>query len=304
MLKRYDIVDEKLVESTSQKSRILVYIDPDEIEKKYLIQDLLIDENTLHSALDPHELSLLEFEPQHTAIIFKRPKNYSAKDQLLFKPTTIGMFLFSDKLIIVMPENVTLFDGKAFTKVSSLTDVMLKQLYRSIRHFTEHLKVINMISDEIERKINRAMENRYLINLFTLEKSLVYYVDAIMSNGGVLGKIKTYSAKLGFTQEQIEFLDDMIIDNNQCNIQAQNYSDILASLMDARASIVSNNLNILIKILNIITIAIMVPSLVVSVFSMNVKLPIGEHPYAFWIICGLAGISVVAVLLIWRALKL
>jgi magnesium transporter len=304
MLKYYEIIVERLTETSNPKSPILVYIDPDENEKKYLINDLLIDENTLHSALDPNELSLLEFEPQHTAVIFKRPKNYSAKDQLLFKPTTVGVFFFSDKLIIVMPENITLFDGKVFSKVNSLTEVMLKLLYRSIRHFTEHLKVINMISDDIERKINRAMENKHLINLFTLQKSLVYYVDAISSNGGVLEKIKNYSSKLGFNQEQIELLDDIIIENNQCNIQAQNYSDILASLMDARASIVSNNLNILIKILNIITIAIMVPSLVVSIFSMNVKLPIGEHPNAFWIVCGLAGVSVMAVLLLWRALKL
>lgn len=304
MLRRYEIIEEKLTESTSDKSPVMVYVDPDENEKKHLVHDLLLDENTLNSALDPNELALLEFEPQHTAVIFKRPKNYSAKDQLLFKPTTVGTFLFADKLIIVIPEEVLLFDGKVFTRVNSLTEVMLKLLYRSIRHFTDHLKVINMISDEIERKINRAMENKHLINLFTLEKSLVYYVDAISSNSGVLEKLKNYSTRLSFNQEQIELLDDIMIENNQCNIQAQNYSDILASLMDARASIVSNNLNILIKILNIITITIMVPTLIVSIFSMNVRLPIGEHPYAFWVICGLAAISVATILLIWRALKL
>jgi magnesium transporter len=304
MLQQYEITDCKLTDSCKAESPILVYTDPDENEKKHLVNDFLIDENTLNSALDPNELSLLEFEPGHTAIIFKRPKNYSAKDQLLFKPTTIGAFLFPDKLVIVLPEPVVLFDGKIFTKVSSLTEVMLKLIFRSVRHFTEHLKVINMISDEIERKINRAMENKYLINLFTLEKSMVYYVDAISSNSSILERIKHNTAKLGFNQEQIELLDDIIIENNQCNIQAQNYSEILASLMDARASIVSNNLNILIKILNIVTIAIMVPTLVVSFFSMNVRLPFGEHPYAFWFVCGFAGVSVLAVLLIWRALKL
>jgi len=304
MLNRYKICVDKLVESDTDDSPILVYVDPDENEKKHLVNDYLIDENTLHSALDPNELSLLEFEPQHTAIIFKRPKNYSAKDQLLFKPTTVGMFCFVDKIIIVMPENVVLFDGKVFSKVNSLTDVMLKLLYRSIRHFTDHLKVINMISDEIERKINRAMENKHLINLFTLEKSLVYYVDAISSNGGVLEKLKNYSSKFGFNQEQMEFLDDIIIENNQCNRQAQIYSDILASLMDARASIVSNNLNILIKILNLITITLMVPTLIVSIFSMNVKLPMQTLGHAFWIVCGFASISVLVVLFIWRALKL
>ena len=119
------------------------------------------------------------------------------------------------------------------------------------------------------------MENKYLINLFSLEKSLVYYLNAINSNGVLIEKIRHNAARIGFTQEKMELLDDIIIENNQCYRQAEIYSNILASLMDARVSIVSNNLNVLMKTLNIITIAIMVPTFVVSRFSMNVKIPFG-----------------------------
>jgi magnesium transporter len=125
--------------------------------------------------LDPDEPARLECEPNHIAIVFKRPKNYSGEDQLLFKATTVGVFFFGEFLIIVLSEDTNLFEGKPFSRVSSPREVLLKLIYRSIFHFLEHLKIINLLSDEVEQKINRAMENRFLINLFTLQKSLVYY---------------------------------------------------------------------------------------------------------------------------------
>jgi len=147
------------------------------------------------------------------------------------------------------------------------------------------------------------MENRYLLNLFTLEKSLVYYLNAINGNSILLQKLKNYTSKIGFTQEEEELLDDLIIENSQCYKQSEIYSNILSGLMDARASIVSNNLNVLMKTLNIITIGIMVPTFVVSAFSMNVSIPLENNPFAFIIILSLALVSVVAFMLFWRLKK-
>lgn len=304
MIKKFDISGNKIVETEKEKAAILYYINPDDEEKRTLTDKYKIDEHTLNSALDPNELARLEFEPDHIAIILKRPKKYEARDQLLFKVPTIGIFLFKNFMIIVSAEDITLFDGKLFFSVSNLNELLLKIIYRSIHHFVDHLKVINMITDELEQKINRSMENRYLINMFSLEKSLVYYLDAIHSNSALIGKIKHNAAKFELSQELLELLDDITIENNQCYEQAQNYSEILASLMDARASIVSNNLNILIKVLNIITILLMVPTMVVSIFSMNVPLPLQGHPQAFWIILGLSGLSVLGVIFIWWRLRL
>ncbi|MCX5867331.1 MAG: magnesium transporter CorA family protein [Proteobacteria bacterium] len=299
MLNRYKISDDRVTETTEEKSPILVYVSPDEAEKKLLINTYKLDEHTLNSALDPDESSRFEIEPDHFAIIFKRPTNLSGRDQLLFKSTTIGAFLFSDRLIIVMAGDVCLFEGKQFTRVSSLSDIVLRLIFRSIFHFLEHLKVINMISEELEQKINQSMENRYLIHLFTLEKSLVYYLNAINSNNVLIEKIKLNAAKLGLNPEQLELLDDLLIESTQCLRQAEIYSNILASLMDARVSIVSNNLNVLMKTLNIITICIMVPTLVVSVFSMNVNIPLAHLSFAFWIILLLAVGSTIGFLLLW-----
>jgi magnesium transporter len=304
MQRTYAISDSRLVETTDGTGPIRVFIAPDEAERRLLVDSYKLDEHTLSSALDPDELSRLEFEPEHAALIFKRPRNYSGHDGVMFKVASCGAYLFRDQLIIVQADDLSLFEGRQFTRVSTLPEVMLKLLYRSIFHFLEHLKIINTISGELEQKINEAMENRYLINLFGLEKSLVYYVSSINSNGMLLDKLKLNAQKLGLTPEEIEFLDDTIIENTQCYKQADIYSSILAGLMDARVSIVSNNLNVLMKTLNIITIGIMVPTLVVSIFSMNVTLPILQgHPGSFWAIIIMAGASVGAFLVLWRRKK-
>ena len=298
MMKGYQLSECKITNGeTTRDCQIQVFINPDPEEKRYLIDELKVDEHTLNSALDPDEISRVEFEPNHLALIFKMPKSYSGNDQLLFRVASTGAFLFEDRLIIVVSEEVSLFEGKQFMKVSSLRSLFLKILNRSAYHFMEHLKIINMLTDEIEDKINESMENKYLINLFTLEKSLVYYLNAINSNTVVIEKIKNSSSKIGFVIEETEFLDDILVENNQCFRQAEIYSNILAGLMDARVSIVSNNLNILMKTLTLITIGIMIPTLVVSIFSMNVKMPIPhDHPLAFWFIIATAIVSVAVVI--------
>lgn len=300
MLKTYKIDENKIVQDENGVGNIKIYNNPDETEKKFLVEEYKLDEHTLNSSLDADELARIEFEPNHLAMIFKIPKIYSAKEPLLFRVNSLGAFLFKGKLVVITNDEIPLFSGKHFNKVHSLNDITLKLIFTSIVHFIEHLKVINMLSDEIEGKISTAMENRYLLNQFTLGKSLVFFQNAINSNGALLEKIKLNSTKLNLTMDEIELLDDILIENNQCYKQAEIYSNILASLMDAKASIISNNLNVLMKTLNIITIMIMVPTFVVSAFSMNVEIPFQKHPLAFIIIMSIAFISVASFFVFWK----
>ncbi|MBI5511496.1 MAG: magnesium transporter CorA family protein [Deltaproteobacteria bacterium] len=299
-MRRYNVIERRLAEVQEDPAAISVYINPDDNERRHLVENLKLDEHTLLSTLDPDELSRLEFEPEHVAFIFKRPRSYSQEDHLTFRVSSAGAFLFKDRLVVVLPEDVPVFDSSQLLKMQTPVSLLLRLILRLIVHFREHLKIISLIADELQDRLQTAMENRYLLNMFTLEKSLVYYLNAIQSNSAVLEKIKLSAAKIGFTAEEIELLDDTAIENNQCYRQAEIYSNIVASLMDARASIVSNNLNVLMKTLNLITIGIMVPTLVVSAFSMNVAIPMQEHPYAFWIIMGFATLSVGVVTLVWR----
>jgi magnesium transporter len=298
--KRFQIVNHILVATDSEQAPVTVVISPDDTEKHYLVDTLKIDEHTLASALDPDELSRLEFEPEHLALIYKRPRSYTAADQFLFKVSSVGAFLFKDKLILVVSEDVPLAEGLQSIRITSPAEMVLRLIYRAILHYREHLKVISAISDDLQEKIAKSMENRHLLNLFTLQKSLVYYLSSITSNTALLEKLKLNSTKIGFPTEEIELLDDIMIENNQCYKQAEIHSNILASLMDARVSVVSNNLNVLMKTLNIITIGIMVPTFVVSAFSMNVHIPLEDHPYAFFIIMGFALLSVLSFLAFWR----
>jgi magnesium transporter len=301
MLKRMYISDNgKLQEDDKAEPLVYVYTAPTDEEKKQLIEQYKIDEHTLNSSLDPDELSRLEFEPEHVAMIFKRPKHYAAEDNFLFRVASTGVFMFKDKLIIVSADEAPLFEGRPFLKVQSIQDIVLKMINRSILHFLEHLKAINTLAGSIEQLISTSMENKYLLNLFTLEKSLVYYFNATNSNGVLIERLKNSTSKIDFSPENIEILDDLAIENSQCREQANIYSQVLASLMDARASIVANNLNIRIKMLTLLTIAIMLPTFVVSYFSMNVRLPIEkDNPVSFWIITTLALLSTLAFVLLW-----
>jgi magnesium transporter len=303
MLKPMQISECRIVDGDKHECPISVYINPDEAERRYLIDELKIDEHTLNSALDPFELGRIEFEPEHVALIVKRPKRYMASDNFLFNISSIGLFMFPQKLIIVLTEDVDLFEGKQFNRISSVQELTLKLIYRSIFHFEEHLKVISMCSDDLEKEINMAMENKMLLNLFTLEKSLVYYLNAISSNGRVIEKLKNTAARIGLTTENLELLDDIAIENGQCYEQAQIYSQVLSGLMDARVSVVSNNLNVLMKSLNIIMVSLMLPTLWISIFSMNVRIPLQEHPLVFWIIVGMAAILTFLLLLYMKVKK-
>ncbi len=303
MIKYYSISENKVVETAKLNATILHFVNPDDTEIKILINEYRLDEHTLISALDKDEIARLEFENDHAAIIFKLPKNYTAKQPLLFKVNSAGLFLFQDKLILISNEDNLFFSTKHFTKVSSLKETALILIDSAVDHFIDHLKTINNLSDEIETKINKAIENKYLIYQFTLSKSLVYFQDAINSNSFLLDRIKINAAKLGFNQQEIELLDDIIVECNQSYRQVEIFSNILTNMTDSKAAIINNNLNKLMKTLNIITITIMVPTFVVSVFSMNVAIPFQKNPNAFIIIMALALLSVLGFYMFWKFKK-
>ena len=303
MAKKYIFENNKLVETQSENAVVYLYTAPDAREQKFLIDNFDIDEHTLASALDPEEIARLEFGPSHAVMIFKRPKNYSSKDQLEFKVASMGMFLYEKKLVLVLSEDIPLFAGKHFASVGGVQDVFLKIIYNAIAHYLEHLRIITLISEDIENKMTESMDNKYLLNLLRLEKSLVYYVNAITSNGFVFNRALSLSQKLWLSEDQKEILEDIIVENNQCQKQAEISYNILALLIETRANVINNNLNILIKKLTTITICLMLPSFIVALFSMNVGIPLANHPYAFIIICLISLSSVAGIIAFWKYKK-
>ena len=270
---RIDEEGGRLLPCEQGEGQLIVYNSPTIDDEADLLELHNIDYHTLQSSLDPDELSRLEFEHDHAAVIFKRPKSFCADDNFLLKLTSTGVFLYEDYLVVVMPDDAPLFEGRVPFKIHSIQDVILRLLYQSISRFEGHLKAINMLSDSLERRIITSMETKYLLNMFALEKSLVYILNSINSNAALFDKLKIAADKLGFDHEQTSLLEDIMIENQQCLRRSEIYAQVVAGMMDARASIVSHNLNILIKQFTIWTIAIMLANLVVGILSMNVRLP-------------------------------
>jgi len=271
MRANYDIVEGRLVPTEDANSKIQVFIDPNETERMYLVGELELDEHTLASALDPDELSRVEFEPDHIAVIFKRPKHYSDEGDFLFRVTSMGLYLFKDRLIAVMSDDVTIFDrGKDVSHiVGGLPELLIRLIARSISQFLSHIRIISMLVNELEDKLKTTMNNEHLLHMFKLNQSMTYYMSAISANSTLIDRLRGYSAKIGFTAEHNELLEDLSVDNAQCYKQAEIYSVILGGLMDARTGVINNNLNLLMKRLTILTVIFMPLNVIAGIFGMS-----------------------------------
>lgn len=300
----YQLDGGKLLPCSLETAAIITYNEPTAEELLELQNKYGIDNHNLMSALDPDELSRLEFEETQATIIFKKPRSYCADDNFLLKVSSCGVFVFKDFMVVVLSDDCPLFEGRVPFQVRNLQDAILRLIYQAILHFEGHLKAISMLSDSIEKRISRSLENRYLLNMFTLEKSLVYILNSIGTNAGLFERMKSAAPRLSLADEQLEVLDDIIIENKQCFKRAEIYSAVISGMMDARASLVNNNLNHLIKKFTIITIAIMLATFVVSLFSMNVAMPFAHEGHmAFWLIMVFSFGSGIVFLLLWRYRK-
>jgi magnesium transporter len=271
MVKRYELINNSLVESESAESHIHVFVNPDVPEKNTLLSDFAIDEHTLTSALDPDEVSRIEIDVDALSLIWKRPLNYSAQDNFYFNVASVGLFLYKDRLAVVLTEDIPISPTgpRKSHRLDSPFNVMLAFLYETIHHYLEHLKVIKMIARDLQKKINTSMENIHLIQMFNLSESLVYYANAINANNVVLIRLRTHADRANFGPQIIDLLDDLIIENNQCFKQAEIYSTVFTGLMDARGSIVNNNMNLLLKNLTIINVVFMPLNLIAGIGGMS-----------------------------------
>ena len=306
MLKYYKIENGRITKAPDEDSADIVLMDsPSEEQRGALVKKYEIAEHTIASAFDNDELSRVEYDDDFTTIVFKKPRNYTAEDNFEFRVESFGIFVFEDWVLLLSDSEIPLMDSRRFSKIDSLNTFVVKLLNYSVYHFNEHLKIINRISEELEDKLQNTLDNKYLLYMFTLNKGLIYYVSALNSNEALLKKLQM-GRGMQFDENERELLDDVVIENRQSLQQAEIYANILASLMDARASVVNNNMNELMRTLNIVTIAITIPTFVASIFGMNVKFPFGlgeGNPFSFWIIVAIFVLSVAGVLLVWRKRK-
>ena len=163
--------------------------------------------------------------------------------------------------------------------------------------FLEALKKINKQAENTVVQLQKSMRNKELIQLLTLENSLVYIATSLKSNEIVMEK--TLRGKIiKMYEEDEDILEDAIIENKQAIEMSKIYSDILSGTMDAYASIISNNLNVVMKFLASMTIILAVPTLIASIWGMNVKVPFANNNYGFIFIMGIS-LAVSIITFIW-----
>jgi magnesium transporter len=270
MKELFRIRDAGVVEAgTPETSTICVYVNPDPAERDEIRSGFGASAHDLDSALDPDEISRIEFTDGFTSIIWKRPRSLKSSTKIQFEVASVGLYLRPDAFTVVSATDAVDFSAKPFRNVPSLADAWLAILKSSVLSFLGHLKIIKQITQELEAKISTSMENRYLFQMFALGESLTYYLNAIEANGTVLVKLRGSAPRLGLSPAHLESLDDLILDNQQCARQAQIYSSVLSGLMDARGTMVNNNMNVLLKNLTLINVIFLPLNLIAGILGMS-----------------------------------
>ncbi|KAH3745282.1 divalent metal ion transporter [Pelomyxa schiedti] len=254
-----------------QEASIMYFVNPDNTMQHYLVGELGIDPHTVSSCLDPNELARIESKTNHTGIVMKVPQLQRDQGSFFFKVESAGLFLFPERLVIIMHEIQPLFEGRLFSDVDTLVDVMLRLIYKSTYSFEDHLHLMNQCSEQLEVEIERFTDNNRLMQLFGLEKSMVFYLNALGTSARVLHHMleSDLRTKLEFSPSNIAMLDNMLIENEQCYKMAEIYSHIINGLIAARTSIIGNNLNVVVKVMNTLAISIAIPTFFAGMGGMS-----------------------------------
>lgn len=279
-------------------------VNPTDQEVKQVASVTGIFPDFLVAALDEEERSRIESEEEQVLIIVNVPVALPKTENLPYDTVPLGIIITNAIIVTVCLRGDTLVEdfmhGKVkHTNTSKRTRFLLQILFRTASTYLRHLRHIDRMSNDIERQLHRSLKNEELIKLLALEKSLVYFTTSLRSNEIVLEKllrsrfVKVDPADpegivathvLRMYPEDEDLLEDVITENKQAIEMGETYSNILSGMMDAFASVISNNLNIVMKFLASITIILALPTMVASFFGMNVPGPWTTSPYGFGII--------------------
>jgi magnesium transporter len=253
-----------------------------------LSEKLDIPVDFLTDSLDIDERTRFEEDDNVKLIVIKTPtENNSFNDSDAYYITIPVCIILTHNHIVT----VNSFENPAMKKFFSTFQhrhpekrnmMALKVFEKVVQNFMDHLKEINHRRNTIEQKLYAANRNEQLLQLMRIQKSLVYFVTALRSNELLFLKLERTNF-LGLTEEDKEFLNDLIVDNSQALEMANIYTNILSSTLDAFASIIANNQNEVLKRLSVITIVLTFPVLVASIYGMNVPIPYQHSANAFWI---------------------
>ncbi len=259
----------------------------------------------LTDSLDVDERSRYEREDEVRLILLNTPilNESEEENDAIYVTVPIGIILTLDYVITITAfENPVLqlfLDGKIRNfNPSDFRQFVLQILEQNVYRFLTCLKKLNLKRNLIEQELYDSSRNRELMQLLSIEKSLVYFMNSLSANELLKMKMKrTDFLQIRSDEDKADLYEDIIIDNSQALEMAQVYTNILNGTMDAYGSIISNNLNLTIRRLTLITIILMVPTLIASFYGMNVPLPMEDGKYTVVMIVALS--IVLSALVTW-----
>jgi magnesium transporter len=275
-------------------------VEPTTEELDRIEDELGVDRDYLRAALDEEESARLESENNQVLILVDTPYVEKTDDHIIYETLPLGIIITEKNIITVCLKSSIVLDQ--FEKNSIRTFYTYKKyrflyqiLYKNAQRYLLYLRQIDRMSNFIEKQLHESMKNKELIQLLDLEKSLVYITTSLRANQVVLEKILRINIIKKYSEDE-DLLEDVIIENKQAIEMANIYSGILSGTMDAFASIISNNLNIVMKLLTSITILMAIPTMFSSFFGMNmINMPFANSPFGFWIILGISVVTAAAV---------
>jgi magnesium transporter len=307
MIRYYAKVDRKLKELEEPQLGCWINISPpfshEELEEIAQQFDVPLDFFT--DSLDIDERSRYEKEDDVRLIVINTPILNEAEEEndAIYATVPIGIILTIDYIITITaygsPVLQLFLDGKVRNfDPSDESSFVLLIMEQTVYRYLTCLKKLNLKRNLIEKELYDSSRNRELKQLLSIEKSLVYFVNSLSANELLKMKMKrTDFLNIRDDEDKSDLFEDIIIDNSQALEMSNIYTNILNGTMDAYGSIISNNLNITIRRLTLITIILMVPTLVASFYGMNVPLPLEKKEYAIYIIISIS--IVVSLLVTW-----
>ncbi|MDI9633366.1 MAG: magnesium transporter CorA family protein [Methanolinea sp.] len=290
---------------THEEGTWINLVNPTPAEIEETVSWFQIPPDFLTDPLDVDERARVEREEGSILIVLRTPHREPPGADIPYTTLPLGIILTHNVTITVCLTEVDLIAEFLEGKVRNFSPAkqgrfVLLLFYRNTLLYMRYLRDINRMTAQVERALYRALKNEELIHLLNLEKSLVYFVTSLRSNALMLEKFNAIAC-IRMSEEDRDLFEDMVIENKQALEMANIYSSILSDMMDAFASVISNNLNVIMKLLTTVTIILMIPTLVASVYGMNVELPFQHTPYAFLFTMVVSFIlSAIGIVIFWR----
>ncbi len=288
MINVYKKSEEGLVEvDLIEKDYWINAVQPNYLELNEINKIIDVPEEFLTDPLDIDERPRMEIENNHMLIILRIPFFDKEHSHSPYRIIPLGIIYSPSNIITISAiktEILEIFINRRIKNFSpkNRERFILLILLKTATLYLKYLRQINNLTTDYETELHKSMKNQELVKLMDLEKSLVYFTTSLKANEIMIGRL-SMSKQFQINSDNRDLLEDVMVEYKQAIEMAQVLGDILNRMMNSFASLISNNLNAVMKYLTSITIVLMLPTLVASIYGMNIKLPFQESPYAFLI---------------------